>query len=131
MIAGIDHFVLTVASVEATCAFYKRALGIEADHFAPGRVALRLGGQKINLHGRSGRPDLVARAPTEGAGDFCLLDDRPVEEIARHLKAQGITIEVGPVERAGARGPILSIYFRDPDSNLVEVANQLPTKDRK
>lgn len=125
MITGIDHLVLTVASIDATCAFYKRALAIEAEHYAPGRVALRLGGQKINLHGRTGRPDLVARAPTEGGADFCLLSDRPIREIEAHLKGLRIDIIAGPVERSGARGPILSIYFHDPDGNLVEVANPL------
>lgn len=122
-IARIDHFVLTVASIEATCAFYRDVLGMEVVTFAGGRRALSFGAQKINLHevGREFEPK--AARPTAGSGDFCLIADTPLEEVIAHLQAKGIAIEEGPVSRTGATGPIRSVYFRDPDDNLVEVAN--------
>ncbi len=122
MITGIDHFVLTVRSVEASCAFYERALGL-ARVDSPGRpTALTFGGQKINLH-QSDRPFAPkAAAPTPGAGDFCLVSAEPIEALAARLAAMAVAVELGPVEREGARGPMRSIYFRDPDGNLVEVS---------
>ncbi|MER9301625.1 VOC family protein [Mesorhizobium sp. M0496] len=122
MITGIDHFVLTVASLEVTCAFYQRVLGFERID-TPGRpTALAFGDQKINVHeiGRTFEPK--ARAPTPGSGDFCLITDRPLDEVSTRVAANGVVVELGPVERAGARGPMMSIYFRDPDGNLVEVS---------
>lgn len=124
MILGIDHFVLTVRSIEATCAFYERALGVVPVTFAGGRKALALGPHKINLHEAGREFEPKARVPTSGSGDFCLLADEAVEDIAARVSGLGIAIEEGPVDRTGARGPICSIYFRDPDGNLVEVANQ-------
>ncbi|MFS2013450.1 VOC family protein [Azospirillum sp. CT11-132] len=122
-IARIDHFVLTVASIEATCAFYRDVLGMEVVTFAGGRRALSFGAQKINLHevGREYEPK--AARPTAGSGDFCLIADTPLDEVIAELKARDITIEEGPVSRTGATGPIRSVYFRDPDDNLVEIAN--------
>ncbi|WP_434622663.1 VOC family protein [Azospirillum sp. B2RO_4] len=122
-IARIDHVVLTVASIEATCAFYRDVLGMEVVTFAGGRRALSFGAQKINLHevGREFEPK--AARPTAGSGDFCLIADTPLEEVIAHLQAKGIAIEEGPVSRTGATGPIRSVYFRDPDDNLVEIAN--------
>nr|WP_295831059.1 VOC family protein [uncultured Azospirillum sp.] len=122
-IARIDHFVLTVASIEATCAFYRDVLGMEVVTFAGGRRALSFGAQKINLHevGREFEPK--AARPTAGSGDFCLIADTPLEEVIAHLQTKGIAIEEGPVSRTGATGPIRSVYFRDPDDNLVEIAN--------
>lgn len=122
-IARIDHFVLTVASIEATCDFYRDVLGMEVVTFAGGRRALSFGAQKINLHevGREFEPK--AARPTAGSGDFCLIANTPLEEVIAHLQAHGIAIEEGPVSRTGATGPIRSVYFRDPDDNLVEVAN--------
>jgi len=125
VIRSIDHFVLTVASIEATCAFYARALGFGVEVFGPEkRTALTFGRQKINLHevGREFSPR--ARVATAGSGDFCLLTDTPVDQVAAHLEAEGIEIELGPVPKTGAQGPLTSIYFRDPDGNLVEVSNQ-------
>lgn len=124
VIHSIDHFVLTVASIEATCDFYARALGFEVEVFGPQqRVALKFGNQKINLHqvGREFVPR--ARLATAGSGDFCLLTDTPVGDIAAHLAAEDIEVIEGPVPKTGAAGPLLSIYFRDPDGNLVEVSN--------
>lgn len=123
-IRSIDHFVLTVASIEATCDFYARALGFGVEVFGPEkRTALTFGSQKINLHevGREFVPR--ARVATAGSGDFCLLSDTPVTEVAAHLTTLGIEIEEGPVPKTGATGPLTSIYFRDPDGNLVEVSN--------
>ena len=122
MIAGIDHFVLTVRSVEATCDFYQRVLGFERID-APGRpTALAFGNQKINVHelGRTFEPK--ANAPTPGSGDFCLITDRPLSEVCDRLSKNGVAVEVGPVERIGARGQMMSVYFRDPDGNLIEVS---------
>ena len=119
----IDHFVLTVASIEATCAFYRDVLGMEVVTFAGRRRALSFGAQKINLHevGREFEPK--AARPTAGSGDFCLIADTPLEEVIAHLQDHGVAIEEGPVSRTGATGPIRSVYFRDPDDNLVEIAN--------
>ncbi len=124
LIARIDHFVLTVASIDATCAFYGRVLGMGTVTFAGGRKALAFGHQKINLHevGREFEPK--AQRPTSGSGDFCLISDTPLDAIITHLKAQDVAIELGPVDRTGAVGPLRSVYFRDPDGNLVEVSNQ-------
>lgn len=126
IVTAIDHFVLTVASIEKTTAFYARALGFGVEVFGPeARTALTFGAQKINLHevGREFTPR--ARVATAGSGDFCLLSETPVTEIAAHLEAEGIAIEEGPVSKTGATGPLVSVYFRDPDGNLVEVSNRV------
>ncbi|TIS78128.1 MAG: VOC family protein [Mesorhizobium sp.] len=122
MIAGIDHFVLTVRSVEDTCAFYQRVLGFKRLDEPDRPTALLFGTQKINVHevGRTFEPK--AKAPTPGSADFCLVAVRPLSEICASLAANGVGVEVGPVERIGARGPMMSVYFRDPDGNLVEVS---------
>ncbi|MBB5751183.1 VOC family protein [Prosthecomicrobium pneumaticum] len=123
MIGHIDHFVLTVRSVEASCAFDGRVLGFRRVD-APGRPsALAFGHQKINLHevGRTFEPK--AAAPTPGSGDFCLIAAVPIETVRDRLLAEGVPIELGPVEREGAQGPMTSLYFRDPDGNLVEVGS--------
>jgi catechol 2,3-dioxygenase-like lactoylglutathione lyase family enzyme len=121
MIAGIDHLVLTVRSLDATCAFYERTLGMRRES-APGRpTALHFGRQKINLHEAGHTFEPKARTPTPGSADFCLVADGPLDEVRNRLAALGIAVELGPVARDGARGPMTSIYFRDPDQNLVEV----------
>ena len=110
MIVGIDHFVLTVASLEATCAFYQRVLGFERID-TPGRpTALAFGGQKINVHEISRTFEPKAKAPTPGSGDFCLITERPLDEIRARLEANGVVLELGPVERIGARGPMTVSY---------------------
>lgn len=124
MIERIDHFVLTVASIPATAAFYERALGFRTVTFGAGRTALAFGEHKINLHEAGREFDPKALRPMPGSGDFCLTTREPVESIAERLQNLGIAIEEGPVERTGARGPLISLYFRDPDGNLVEVANE-------
>ncbi|MBL8659567.1 MAG: VOC family protein [Rhodospirillales bacterium] len=126
MIDRLDHFVLTVADLRRTLDFYVRGLGMTEEVFGEGRRALRFGGQKINLHPADGEPILPrAASPGPGTGDFCLIADRPLVEVERHLREQGFAIEIGPVDRTGATGPIRSIYLRDPDGNLVEVAEYL------
>ena len=123
-IDSLDHLVLTVADPEATCAFYRDVLGLEVVTFGGGRKALRFGTQKLNLH--SPEVDILprAKAPAPGAIDLCLLTATPLEEVIRHLTACGVDIELGPVDRTGATGPIRSVYVRDPDGNLVEIANR-------
>lgn len=125
MIAGIDHFVLTVRSVEATCDFYQRVLGLRRLDEPNRPTALLFGSQKINLHevGRTFEPK--AKTPMPGSGDFCLVAAVPLAEIRASLEGNGVAIEVGPVERIGARGKMMSVYFRDPDANLVEVSEYL------
>lgn len=119
----IDHFVLTVRDVDETCAFYVRVLGMTVREFGPlKRKALHFGTSKINLHlaGREHEPK--AARPTPGSGDLCLITTTPLDAVAAHLRAEGVAIEEGPVPRTGALGPIRSLYFRDPDKNLIEVS---------
>ncbi|MFC3651210.1 VOC family protein [Dyella humi] len=119
----LDHFVLTVADIDATCEFYTRVLGMQVVQFDQGRKALAFGMQKINLHQHRHEFEPKARQPTPGSGDFCLITSVPLEQVMAHLHACGVAIEEGPVARTGACGPIQSVYFRDPDSNLIEVSN--------
>lgn len=123
MIDRIDHLVLTVADIAATCAFYRQALEMEVVTFGDGRKALQFGGAKINLHQAGHEFEPKARAPARGSADFCLITKRPLDQVAAHLATIGVAIEEGPVDRTGATGPIRSLYLRDPDGNLVEVAN--------
>jgi catechol 2,3-dioxygenase-like lactoylglutathione lyase family enzyme len=123
VIDRLDHLVLTVIDVEATCAFYEKVLGMTPVTFGSGRRALTFGRQKINLH-QSGR-ELAprARVPTPGSGDVCFITDTPLDDVQAHLEACGITLlEGGQTPRTGATGPITSLYFSDPDGNLVEVS---------
>jgi catechol 2,3-dioxygenase-like lactoylglutathione lyase family enzyme len=124
-----DHIVLTVTDIEETAKFYERALGFEREIF-PGsdgrpRHALRFGNQKINLQDRATDTANKAQTPTFGAGDFCLISAVPLEQLLAHLRAENIAIAAGPVTRRGAVGPMRSVYFRDPDGNLVEVSEYL------
>ena len=128
MIASIDHIVITCRDIDATIDFYTRVLGMRLETFGepgkPSRKALRFGDQKINLHraGDKGITDIYAVAPTVGAIDLCLLAAVPLDELIAHARAAGVAVELGPVKRTGARWPIRSIYLRDPDNNLIEVA---------
>ena len=121
----LDHLVLTVADIQATCAFYTGVLGMRVIEFGKGRKALAFGAQKINLHplGRKFLPR--AWHPTPGSADLCLITSTPLADAMAHVRAHGVEIEEGPVERTGATGPIRSFYFRDPDANLIEVSNYL------
>ncbi len=118
----LDHLVLTVADIEATVDFYTRVLGMRAETFDGGRRALVFGRQKINLHqvGREFTPR-AARA-TAGSSDFCLITGTPLADVRAELAAAGVEVEVGPVPKVGALGPMQSVYVRDPDANLVEIA---------
>lgn len=123
MMDRLDHLVLTVTDIERTVDFYVRGLGMVEAVFGPGRRALRFGRQKINLHAVDGEPILPRAArPRPGTADLCFITVRPLAEVESHLRKQGFAIEAGPVPRIGATGPIRSIYLRDPDGNLVEVA---------
>ena len=122
IIQSIDHFVLTVADLETTLAFYERVLNFTRA-ITPNRpAALKFGSQKINVHQADHTFEPKPWRPTPGSADVCLVVDRPLAEIRQHIEHQGVAIEAGPIERNGARGPMLSIYFRDPDGNLVEVS---------
>ncbi|HEU5288091.1 MAG TPA: VOC family protein [Candidatus Limnocylindria bacterium] len=120
----IDHVVLTVRDIDRTVDFYTRALGMRAIAFGDGRRGLAFGDQKLNLHlaGREFEPK--ARVPTPGSVDLCLVTDAPLDDVRERLAALGIAIEVGPVAKVGARAPLRSIYVRDPDGNLIEIANE-------
>ena len=118
----LDHLVLTVRNIEATCEFYSRVLGMSVDTFAGGRKALRFGAQKLNLHQAGKEFDPKAARPTPGSIDICLISAVPLPEVVAHLGRCGIAIIEGPVKRTGAQGPIRSVYFRDPDMNLIEVS---------
>jgi catechol 2,3-dioxygenase-like lactoylglutathione lyase family enzyme len=120
-ICAIDHLVLTVGDVERATEFY-RSLGLVAETFGEGRRAVRAGSQRIHLHPATGGPLPRAARPTPGSGDLCLLVAAPIDEVARWLEAAGIAVEEGPVPRTGAAGPLVSLYVRDPDGNLVELA---------
>lgn len=126
LVERIDHIVLTVDDIEVTLSFYERVLKLERELFlgpdGQTRFALTFGKQKINLQDRSTETPTKARVPTFGSGDFCLISAVPLDDVIAHLRAERISIEAGPVPRRGALGALRSIYFRDPDGNLVEVA---------
>ncbi|MGO8919352.1 MAG: VOC family protein [Stellaceae bacterium] len=120
----IDHLVLTVSDLEASLRFYERVLGARIVPPPQGRgpTAVAFGRQKINLHVAGKEFEPKATRPTVGAGDFCLITEAPIPAVLAHLEACGVAVELGPVPRQGALGPMTSVYFRDPDGNLVEVA---------
>lgn len=122
-IASIDHVVLTVRDIRASVAFYTRVLGMQEVMFGGDRRALAFGHSKLNLHQAGRELEPKAARATPGAVDLCLLAHTPIAEIIRHLARHGVTVEEGPVERTGAQGPILSVYVRDPDGNLIELSN--------
>ncbi len=124
-IDALDHLVLTVADIEATCRFYTSALGMQVVTFGKGRKALAFGVQKINLHQQGREFEPKAQHPTPGSGDLCLITSVALSEVIAHLRACGVAILDGPVRRTGAAGVLLSVYFRDPDLNLIEVSNYL------
>jgi catechol 2,3-dioxygenase-like lactoylglutathione lyase family enzyme len=120
-IRSLDHLVLTVADVEATVAFYER-IGMRVERFDGGRLALRFGMQRIHLHRAGAEIEPHARRPLPGSADLCLLVDGGLDDVERSLRDAGIAIELGPVDRSGAIGPMRSLYLRDPDGNLVELS---------
>lgn len=122
-VSHLDHLVLTVKSVPNTIQFYSSVLGMEVITFKGNRKALGFGQQKFNLHQLGQEFEPKAKHPTSGSADLCLITKTSLTTVAEHLKVCGIKIEEGPVERSGAMGSITSIYFRDPDDNLIEVSN--------
>ena len=122
-ITGLDHLVLTVTDLDQTAGFYQRVLGMRPVTFGAGRRALEFGTSKINLHQAGQEITPHAARPTRGSADLCLITTTPPGEVLAHLDAQHVPVEDGPVPRTGARGPITSIYIRDPDGNLIEIAS--------
>lgn len=124
----LDHTVLTVSSIDATVDFYSRVLGMEVRTFnslVNDRKALLFANHKINLHEYGNEIQPTAQNPGPGTEHLCFIVSDPIEEVAAHIRAAGVTIEEGPVERSGALGPINSVYVRDPDGNLIEVSNAI------
>jgi catechol 2,3-dioxygenase-like lactoylglutathione lyase family enzyme len=127
-LAALDHLVLTVADIAATCAFYRDVLGMTPEAFQPAdgstRWALKFGAQKINLHQSGAEFEPKAAQVQPGSADLCFLSETPLEDWQQHFAALGVRVELGPLPRSGATGPIRSLYLRDPDGNLIEVSNK-------
>lgn len=121
-IINIDHVVLTVKSISGTVAFYEKILGLQHVIFDGEYHALHFGAQKINLHAAGNEYQPHARTPVPGSGDLCFIASGRIEDVVNELRLQGVDIEHGPVPQTGAAGDMVSVYFRDPDENLVEVA---------
>ena len=126
----LDHIVLNVRNIEIAASWYQRVLGMEREEFAVGaddRVALKFGGQKINLrpHDAPALAWPTGVVSTPGAADLCFVAAMGCDDVVDHLEYCGITIENGPVSKTGALGPIQSVYCRDPDGNLIEIASYL------
>ena len=119
----LDHLVLTVADIDRSCLFYSQILGMKVITFNGNRKALRFGQQKINLHPAGGEYPPTAAHPTPGSADLCLIATTPLDVVMTELRDRDIDIIDGPVQRTGATGPMLSVYIRDPDGNLIEIAN--------
>lgn len=119
----LDHFALTVRDIDETCVFYEKVLGMARERFGEGRVALRFGRQKININPNPNERLRKAAVPIPGTAEFCLVSRGPLDDFIEHLRNCGVDIEYGPAETAGAEGTIRSVCFRDPDGNLIEVAN--------
>ncbi len=126
-VSALDHLVLTTKDIDACIAFYNDVLGMTARTFrvADGSVrhALSFGTQKINLHLAGAEFAPHAARPQPGAADLCFLSETPLSDWVKHLESQGVSVEIGPVIRSGATGPITSVYLRDPDGNLIEISN--------
>jgi catechol 2,3-dioxygenase-like lactoylglutathione lyase family enzyme len=121
LISHLDHLVLTVADIEETCSFYMENLGMTVITFGDNRTALGFGEQKINLHPAQSPLRPHAKNPAPGSADICLITKLPLASVIAHLQGNGVAIELGPVARTGAVGAMESIYFRDPDGNLIEI----------
>ena len=122
-IERLDHLVMTVADIEATCAFYARVLGMQVITFGTGRKALAFGQQKINLHERGKEFEPKAITPMPGSADLCFITSTAISDVIQHLAREQVEIILGPVERTGAIDRLESVYFRDPDGNLIEISN--------
>ncbi|SMY14968.1 VOC family protein [Photobacterium aquimaris] len=124
-LSHLDHLVLTVADINVSANFYQHVLGMELITFGDNRFALRFGNQKINLHQHGAEFEPKADTVQVGSADLCFIATTALDEVQQHLQTQDVIIIEGPVERTGATGKIISLYFRDPDGNLIEVANKL------
>jgi len=122
---ALDHLVLTVKDIDASIEFYSKVLGMGVVTFSGNRKALSFGKQKINLHQFGNEFKPKADKPTPGSADLCFLTSVSLSEVAAHLDSSGVSIIEGPVERTGAQGLIMSLYFRDPDLNLIEVSTEV------
>lgn len=119
----LDHIVLTVRNIETTCTFYSNVLSMEVVTFENGRKALSFGPQKINLHEAGKELEPKAYRPTPGSADLCFTTTTPIDDVVKRLQLSKVRILEGPVRRTGALGQMMSVYFRDPDLNLIEVSN--------
>ena len=118
----LDHCVIHVSDRRRSNAFYRDVLGAELVGDADGVAMYRFGAQQLNVHGPGLDPHPVARLPVQpGGSDLCFAWDGPIQGAIDHLRAFGVEIELGPVERRGARGEATSVYFRDPDGTLLEL----------
>lgn len=124
-LSHLDHLVLTVADIDASLAFYTRVMGMVEVTFGAGRKALAFGRQKINLHQAGSEFEPKAGHPQPGSADLCFISAWPLAQVVGHLKACGVVVLEGPVRRTGATGPIESVYFHDPDGNLIEVSSYI------
>jgi len=124
MIKSIDHVVLTTGDLHRCLDFYTRVLGMTVEHYGKGRIALRFGDHKFNVHPPGFEAGIKARTPTPGSLDLCFLSERPLDEVIARLKQESVAIEEGPVNRTGARFTIRSVYVRDPDGNLIEISER-------
>ena len=124
-VTAIDHIVLTVTSIPRSIAFYSQTLGMQAVEFKLGRFALHFGTQKINLLEVGNVVDPNVKHATPGSADICLRTLLPLEQAIAWLQAQGVTIVQGPVKATGAQATLRSVYFYDPDENLIEVCNEV------
>jgi len=122
-IKSMDHLVITASNLRTTVDFYSRVLGMEHVEFGDGLHAMHFGDQKFNIHDASTDVTPKAENIVPGSEDFCLLTETPISEVVDHLQACGVAVEEGPITRSGAAGTLDSVYFRDPDGNLVEVSN--------
>ncbi len=126
-VQALDHIVLAVQDVARTRHFYERVLGMETREERPWQVVAAFRGQQDQPTGctKPLPPLALHEIGIPGSGNFCLLTDTPIEEVVAHLRREGVDVFEGPGERAGATGTILSVYFKDPDGNLVEVSHVL------
>ena len=124
-ISHLDHLVLTVADISTTLAFYNQVLGMGIQQYGEGRFALQFGNQKINLHQYGKELEPKAKFSIPGSADLCFVTKTPLHRVIQELQENAIDVFEGPVERTGTSGTILSVYFRDPDQNLIEVSNYI------
>lgn len=124
MIDHLDHVVLTTAHLEQCIDFYTRVLGMKLERFGAGRMALKFGGQKLNIHEKGKEFEPKATTPAPGALDFCLIASVPLDQVIARFNELGVAIIEGPVAKTGAAYPLRSVYVRDPDGNLVEISER-------